>query len=46
MRWTGSGDRRQQIDAARRQLAEWRREIDKLKQRLASLTIAPPTRVQ
>jgi hypothetical protein len=34
------------ITAARTHLEHWRLELDKLKQRLASLTIEPPTRVQ
>ena len=36
----------QQITDARKHLERWRKDLDKLKQRLASVTIEPPTRVQ
>jgi hypothetical protein len=36
----------QQIAEARQHLDRWRADLDKLKQRLASLTIEAPTRVQ
>ena len=36
----------QQIADAREHLERCRQDLDKLKQRLASLTIEPPTRVQ
>ena len=36
----------QQIADARKHLERRRKELDKLKQRLASLTIEPPTRVR
>ena len=36
----------QQLEAARSTLAGWRSEIDRLKQRLASITIPPPARPQ
>jgi hypothetical protein len=36
----------QQIQAARQHLERWRADLDTLKQRLASVTIEPPTRVQ
>jgi hypothetical protein len=36
----------QQLEAARNTLAGWRKEIDRLKQRLASITIPPPARPQ
>jgi ubiquinone biosynthesis protein UbiJ len=36
----------QQIAEASQHLDRWREDVDKLKQRLASLTIEPPTREQ
>ena len=36
----------QQIKDARKHLDRWRQNLDKLKQRLASLAIEPPKRVQ
>ena len=36
----------EQIAAARTHVDRWRADLDKLKQRLASVTIQPPTRPQ